>query len=369
MKDDSCEAYIKMSKMRALVDRALKKPENVQRYSRRMNSSPTLVKLGCLPKELNEISNEETPWFCHGLAFRMAMFSDDSDYIFKRLETLLDLCGNADGWQNEYANWNNLADHWAMKWNRFHQFLWLLQCYEYFSQLGLNVSFPASHNQAKPDLLIKGVDQAELYVECFFYSKWWPREFYLEYLLRKIDENLVMKRKYNVKYDASSNPFSSDNQLATTLEQLAEALSSEKLEQLRTAAQLAQPQTVCEIGGVRILLEGEGEYQPSPNAHGDPDYSLPVYLNEIITAKKNSNNLKGSRPNLVMVNALGLDFQFSLANSLANRAAFPELPCSLDEVWISACGIDGRLETSQLVLKLLRDGYAGSSLLLFYDQH
>jgi hypothetical protein len=348
--------------MRALVDRALQKSGDAQRYNRRMMSNPTLVKLGCLPQELTEISHNEPPWFCHGLAFRMATFSDDSDYIFERLETLLELAGNAVGWQNEYANWNNLADHWAKKWDRFHQFLWLLQCYEFFFQRGLNVSFPAHTMQAKPDLLIKGDEQAELYAECFFYSKWWPREFYLEHLLRKIDENLAIKRTYNVVYEPSSNPFSSDNQLTNALEQLEGVLTPERLEQLRAAAQLAQPQTVCEIGDIRILLEGEGEYQPSSNAHGDPDYSLPVYLKEIITAKKNSNNLNGSRPNMVMVNALGLDFQFSLPENPVQGAAITELPCSLDEVWISACGIDGRLETCQQVLKILRDGYAGFGL-------
>jgi hypothetical protein len=352
-----------MSKMKVLVDWALKNSGDAVRYHRRMAANPTLVKLGCLPQELTEISNHESPWLCHGLAFRMATFSDDNDYIFERLETLLKLAENASGWRNEYANWNNPANHWAKKWDKFHHFLWLLQCHEFFSQRGLKVSFPASRNQAKPDLLIAGNGQAELYAECYFYSKWWPREFYFEHLLRKIDKNLAIKRTYNVAYEPSSNPFSSDAQLTIALEQLAGALIPERLEQLRAAAQLVQPQTVCEIGDIRILLEGEGEYQPSTNAHGDPECSLPVYLREIINDKKDSNGLNVSRPNLVLVNALGLDFQFSLPESSVQIAAITKPPCSLDEIWISACGIDGKLETCQQderILKILRVGYSGS---------
>ena len=100
-----------MSKMKALVDRALKNSGDADRYRHRMTSNPTLAKLGCLPQRLDQISNQEPPWFCHGLAFRMATYGDDSDALFGRWETLLKLPQNAVGWQNEYAHWSNVADH------------------------------------------------------------------------------------------------------------------------------------------------------------------------------------------------------------------------------------------------------------------
>jgi hypothetical protein len=345
-----------MSKMKELVDRALNNSGNADRYCRRVNSNPTLAKLGCLPQNLAKISNHEPPWFCHGLAFRMATYSDANDNLFGRWETLLNLPQQADGWHGEYAHWSSATDHWAKKWDRFHHFVWLLQCYEYFSQRGLNVSFPASNKKAKPDLLIKRQGQDGLYAECFFYSKWWPREEYFEELLRKIDKNLTIKRIHNVRHNASSNPFSSDD-----LDHLATALTQEKLAELQAAAQQASPQKVCEIGGFTILLEGEGEYQPSQNAHGDPACSWPVFVEEIIKAKRDSNNLEVSRPNVVMVNGLGLDFQFSHAESLDPVSASAELPCSIDEIWISVCGIDEEFETCPRVRKILRNGYAGSS--------
>jgi hypothetical protein len=347
-----------MSKMKALVDRALKNSGDADRYRRRMTSNPTLAKLGCLPQRLTQISNQEPPWFCHGLAFRMATYGDDSDALFGRWETLLKLPRNAEGWQNEYAHWSNVADHWAKKWDKFHQFLWLLQCYEYFSLRGLNVSFPASNSEGMPDLLIKRQDKEVLYAECFFYSKWWPREEYFKELLRFVDPNLSIKRTHNITLHASNNPFSgeSGDKFAVALDHLATELTPAKLVESRAAAQQVSPHKICEIGCFTIMLEGTGDYRPEVNAHGDPAESLPVFMEEIITAKKNSNNLKGCRPNMVMANALGVDFQLSLAR----HPQIAELPCSIDEIWISACGIDEKLETCQWVRKELREGYAGS---------
>ena len=294
---------------RRLIDLALKNSGNQERYSRRFTANPTLSRLGLLPQAFAEISTDEPPWFCHGLALRMATYSTDK--LFARLNKLLNLAMEADGWQSEYSHWSSDADHWAKKWDKFHQFLWLLQCYEYFSQRGYKVSFPASQ-QAMPDLLIQNGDQNQIYVECYYYSKWWPREHFLESLLWSIDQKLSIKRTHNVSYSNEDNPFSSELTFNNSLSNLASSLTPERLTILRFAAQLASPQKVCMLGVFDILLEGAGTYIPSNNAQGDPSYSWPIFLKEIVKAKKNSNNLVGSRPNIVMVNGLGIDFQFSL---------------------------------------------------------
>ena len=347
--------------MKVLVDQALTNSGNADLYCSRMRSYPNLTKFGCLPENINEISHDESPWFCHGLAFRMATYFDTSDDMFCRLETLLEIAQKANGWCHEYAHWSNANDHWAKKHDKFNQFLWLLQCYEYFTERGHVVSFPATGNsKAMPDLFIEREGQEGLYAECFCYAKWWPREEYLKQLLRKIDINLSIKRTHNIPYKASDNPFYSDDQFNIALEHVAAELTPNRLHELQVAAQCTYPQKVCEIGAFEILLEGSGQYQSSVNAHGDPDYSWPVFVEEIIKAKKCANNLIGSRPNIVMVNALGLDFQFSLPNNRDQGPAIAELPPSLDEVWISACGIDEKLETCQRGPKILRNGYAGS---------
>jgi hypothetical protein len=108
------------------------------------------------------------------------------------------------------------------------------------------------------------------------------------------------------------------------------------------------------------VLDGEGERQARYNAHGDENYSWLVYLREMIDKKAKSNDLNFNRPNIVMVNSLGIDFQLSLNKNSKQKLDLPDLPYSLDEVWISACSIHGKLESCPNVLKLLRNGYIGS---------
>jgi hypothetical protein len=346
-------------KAKELVDLALKNSGNADRYCRRLKSNPTLAELGCLPQNMTEISNLEPRWLCHGLAFRMATYSDDSDDLFDRWETLLKLAQQAEGWSDEYAHWNNVNDHWAKKWDKFHHFLWLLQCYEYFLQRGLNVSFPASNNEAKPDLLIRRLGQEVLYAECYFYSKWWHQEHFLEDLLGFVNPNLRIERKYNLSSNASTNLLAaeSEDQFIALLGHLATALQPDELAKLKSAAKKAWPRTVYETDAFNIILKGSGEYRSDANnAHGNPADSWPVFMKEVIEAKKQSNNLNGSHPNIVMVNGLGVDFQLSHGHA----ASTAELPSSIDEIWIAKCGIDESLENCPPVLKSLREGYAGS---------
>jgi hypothetical protein len=349
---------VEMSKMKTLVDWVLENSGDAARYHRRMTANPTLAKLGCLPRELTDISNHECPWYCHGLAFRMATYSDDKDYFFDRWETLLKLAQKAKGWDGEYARWSNSADHWAKKWDKFEQFIWMLQCYEYFSERGHKVSFPVS-NGASPDLLVERQGLGKIYAECYFYSKWWMQKGYLWELLRKIDENLSIKHTHNVKIDPSKNPFLEGKQFVTAFGQLAEALTPVRLAELRVAAKEITPQTVCEFGDNKFLLDGEGYYGGSLNAQGDEAVSLPIYLNEIIMAKKDKNNLNGSRPNIVMANTIIEDFQLGFPKSQDLVPANLVLPVDIDEVRISICGFAGKLEACQQVLKIWRNGYAG----------
>ena len=343
--------------MKSLIDLALSISANESRYQSRLASYPSLTKFGCLPEQVSDIASDEGTWFCHGLAFRMATHAND---CFAQWEELFNKVQQADGWDKEYENWNKPSDHWAKKWDRFHRLLWMLQCYEYFTESDHKVSFPqAIKNQAMPDMLVKRSGQDALYVECKFYSKWWLQEDFVKELLHFIDPNLKIERQHNVYL--SSNPFSdvqSDVQFEKTLACLAVEITLNRLADLRKLAEKKSPQPLCEIGDVKVLLEGEDEYQPGPNAHGDPAGSWPIYVDEIIRGKKGSNNLGNCRPNLVLVNGLGLDFQISFGEGFQIKD--PQSP--IDEIWISKCGIDGKLAECADVEKALRPGYDGSGL-------
>jgi hypothetical protein len=289
----------------------------------------------------------------------MATFSDGEEGILARWERMLAAAASGTGWAGEYGRW---SDNWALDWNRFHHFLWLLQCYDYFSQKGHNVSFPpANKNEAMPDLLIKRAGQKDVYAECYFYSKWWPQLEFLEYVLRKIDSNLKIRLTHNIGRGPESSLFNRGN-FANTLANVATNLTRSKIAELRELAKQIYPQEVCKFGDVIVELEGEGEYQPSLNAHGDPDYSWPVFFKELAESKNNSNNLENCRPNIVMANGLGLDYQLSF-QAAPNGV---EIPNSIDEIWVAKCGVNeslGNAIENGRLHQTLRSGYSGALLL------
>ncbi len=218
--------------MQELVERALDYAVDESRYLSRLNSHPNLANLGCVPKNMQEISNDQKPWFCHGLAFRMATYSDSSDYLFHRWERLLEGAKTAEGWTNEYAEWGQPNDHWAKRWDRFYQFLWLLQCYEYLSECAHVVSFPLSGRVRKPDLHVVRADGTEMFVECYFYTKWWAYEHFIEDLLGVFDGNLTVKRTHNIAFTSDENPMSGNNDkpFVKMLSALEKSLRPEKLD-------------------------------------------------------------------------------------------------------------------------------------------
>ena len=318
---------------------------NDARYLQRLRSFPAIASLGCMPGTMKEIIQGQPPYLFHGLAFRLATYPVHCDKFFSRWEELLLGARKAKGWNQEYAYWDKRGDHWAIKWDRFYHFLWLLQCYEYFSERSCYVSFPASKTDSRPDLRIVQTDGSVFFAECYFYTKWWAQELLLEELLEAIDQNLILERTHNIRIADSDNPLSVNNgeKFVDTLATLEGALGPTRLDRLRGMAQKISPQLVCSIGDFSVQLESSiGEYQPSQNVQGDPSASWPTFVKEIIAAKSSSNDLGSHRPNLVMVNGLGLDFQLSHGKS--HRT--PVLPEPLDEMRIYRCGIGDRVGDS-----------------------
>ena len=343
---------------KALIKSALEFSANKDSYWRRRTSNPLLSELGKLPDEIDEIICDQKPNFCHSLALRMATYSDNSDNLFKRWNTLLENAKKADGWENEYENWSNENNHWAIEWDRFNQFLWFLQCFEYFSENSQSVSFPTSKEKA-PDLCVQKANGKKVFVECYYYTKWWGREHFLEDLLNAIDTKLKIKRKYNFSYKESGNPMA-DKNFVETLAILKDNFTEAKLLEHRTNAGIVSPQLVCDIGDFSILLEGNGEYQPDDNnAQGDPSNSRDVFLQEIINHKKDKNDLGCHHPNLLMVNSLGLDFQLIFDEKIQNvdfsKVDWPE---SLDKVRIYKCGINDRVSNCDRMSLQLQSGPA-----------
>ncbi len=330
-----------VAEARALVRQALENAGDQSRFESRRNAFPLLTKLGCLPSDLDGILIDNGPSVFHTLAFRMATYNGES--CFHRWEQLLSQVCKLEGWESEYSNWNSEQDHWAIKWNKFNQFLWMLQCCEYFADKGDKVSFPYSKTMAKPDIHVKYRDGSELYVECYQYTKWWGTEQLVEGLLSAVDQNLRIERMHNLTYE--NNPFANnpDEAVIEVLVELRKNLNPDRLADLRKQACIGTPVDVCELGSFVVLLDGPGAYSARPNRHGDPNDSWPVFRDEILRSKKESNDLPNQKPNLLLVSCLGIDFQ----TSLNENSKVSCLPSSLDEVWFCTCGIDDKIETSR----------------------
>lgn len=201
------------------------------------------------------------------------------------------------------------------------------------------MSFPYAKKSRKPDIHVKYRDTSELYVECYHYSKWWWVEHLVEEVLSAMDRNLRIERVHNVAYE--NNPFGdSDEAVIKVLAKLRKYLAPDRLADLRRQASEETPVEVCEIGDFNVLLYGCGAYSARSNRHGEPINSWPVFRNEILKEKKCKNDLQNHRPNLLMVNCLGIDFQASLNDSSEVSC----LPRSIDEVWFCTCGINDKIE-------------------------
>lgn len=329
------------SEAQSFVRQVLENSADQCRLESRRNAFPLLTKLGCVPSSLDEILFDSCPSVFHSLAYRMATYNGDS--LFHRWESLLSQASECEGWESEYSNWSSQQDHWAMKWNKFSQFLWMLQSYEYFANTGGKVSFPYSTTMAKPDIHVKCRDGSELYVECYHYTKWWGTEHLVEDLLCALDKNLRIERMHNLKYD--NNPFAdtADKAVVEALAELGRHLDPITLEGLRAKAQKETPVEVCKLGDFIVLLDGPGDYRARDNANGDSNESWHVFREEILRTKAESNDLGNHKPNLLLVNCLGVDFQISL-NETSEVSC---LPSTLDEVWFCTCGINDKIEKSR----------------------
>lgn len=325
---------------RSFVQQALDNAADEHRFESRKKKYPLLNELGCLPSGLDGILRDCGPSVFHGLAFRMATY--EGECLFRRWEQLLSQACKFGGWDGEYSNWNSQQDHWAIKWNRFNQFLWMMQCAEYFAGEGGEVSFPySSSDEAMPDILVRNGDGSQFYVECYHYTKWWGTEQMVKDLLSAVDKHLYIERFGNLPYD--NNPFADDPE--KIFAELYKHLNPDQLAELKQQAHFETPVEVCELGDFVVLLEGPGTYCPRHNAHGDPRESWPVFQKEILRKKANENGLPKHRPNLLLVNCLAIDFQLSLEQHSNDL----RLPWSLDELWLCSCGVDGDIASSSKV--------------------
>ncbi len=321
-----------MKSLKSLLEKLLNNEINEDRfYSRKL-------RYNCIenyiPGSFNDIIGDTGPWYIHGLAFRMATFSSESELFFERLNTLLEISENLDGWCNESEN-TGLS--WSRNYDELFQHLWMLQCVEYFTERECYVCFAGRQGRKAPDLKVKSDEEKYYYVECYVYSKWWFFEIFIEDVIGLIDPHLQIERTYNTQGCGSHV------EMKKIMDEICGILSPSNLESAKVGASQTSPYIMYDRNGIQLSMHGEGVYQASQNAHGDPSMSANVYVKEIIANKQDRNDLKSHRPNLLMVNGLGIDFQNILFANRVGPISFQS--DSIDELELYACGIDEKVSS------------------------
>ncbi len=295
-----------MATLREEILKILSVPDRELTYNRRLARYSNLSPF--TPDNFTDIIEDNGPWFVHGLAFRMATFSLANENIFQRLNDLIEIAKQLDGWKNESKN-TGLS--WSNNYDKFFHFMWMLQCMEYFREKDCEVRFADTTNTKQPDLIIKPVS------------------------LNLIHPDLRIERTYNIKTKDQGIVFDG------LLTGIGNILTPEKLGAAEKEASIKSPYLINESGNIRILLDGDGEYQASVNSHGDPTKSVRVYLNEIVKSKEKQNNLASYRPNILIVNGLGIDYQNVFFSNSAEELYLNS--ANIDRVELFACGIDARI--------------------------
>lgn len=279
---------------------------------------------------------ESPPYYCHYMAWRLGAWpnTQGAEALFRRLEELLRCAEELPDWKHEKSLLldTDFAAFWSL--------VWQLQVAEYLSEIGEEVNWAESG----PDLSIK-VGGERWFVECYIYQKSFGLVHFLEDLLKQLDPAICTRYDrclpFSLPHDTDRGPFL-DEILSPFLDPSYLANAKERARQRHPVFLYKHPDSsLC------VYVEGSGQYMPNYNVVGHPESYLETALREAVRAKRNSNDLKNHRPNLVAVNYL-LSTDYQLAESLRRTPSLPENDTNIDVLTVSVAGIDERLSRGKL---------------------
>jgi hypothetical protein len=91
-----------MATLREVILKMLSAPGRELTYNKRLARYRNLSRF--VPDNFSDIIEDNGPWFVHGLAFRIATFPLASENVFQRLNDLIEIAEQLDGWENESKN-------------------------------------------------------------------------------------------------------------------------------------------------------------------------------------------------------------------------------------------------------------------------
>lgn len=288
------------------------------------------------PLDLLERHRASPPYFCHYMAWRLGVWSNES--LFERLEELLRKAEALQSWPSERGLLESAeyADFWSL--------VWQLQMAEYLCLVGSDVRWCGSG----PDLAAH-IGGKNLFVECYTYRKSFGLRTFLQDVLAELGNDIKLDHDWFM-------PFSLPMPRASEFldRTLTPFLDEAQMERLRAEARERYPVKVIRPADTLIVyITGPDvqAYDPSilPHRTGDPMEYIAVILREAISAKSGSNRLGDHRPNLVAVSYL-LSTEAAAAFDLRDARGPVELGPNIDALAMSGIGIDEQLSRDTLIL-------------------
>ena len=283
--------------------------------------------------------SHKPPYYCHYLAWRLGTWHNET--LFEFFDRLLAVAAKLPNWKREFNSFRNSCDfgeYWSL--------LWQLQVGHFFASREKFVKW----NVTGPDLEVV-TDQGPLFIECYSYRKSFAiKEFIQELFFHlglgyRIDVTHRSYIRFYLPQDRNRDDFL--HELFSPY--LDKAFIGEKCRE----AQKVYPVPLPVPNGAKnfhVLMEGNNikNYDPAryENYAGCPEGYLSEAIKEGVKNKRNSNQLKHYRPNVLAINyLLSSDFQTARDRQerLGTQPPKIDFGTELDAVLIAACGIDQEL--------------------------
>jgi hypothetical protein len=234
----------------------------------------------------------------------------------------------------------------------FYGFLSELKVASLLAEKDITFSFLLTSNNPSPDFRAE-IDSKKIYVEVTTPRKHYPALQACEEGLQKIDHRFKFGRKYALMptYEGHQpgKPFA-EIEIYKLIEKRLADYSDEPLK--------ANPIPVWgnsdEHTLFGLLVDDQIERVPDPNnAHGDHHDSTAKFIQEILDAKKNKNNLKNLRPNILWVEGLWIaEWQTAEMDKVPwNDLNWPD---EIDALVLTVCGIDSTYSSESVKFVSLR---------------
>jgi len=281
--------------------------------------------------------SDKPPYYCHYIAWRLGTWHDD--HLFEIFDSLLGVAAELPNWEREFSSFKascDFAEYWSL--------LWQLQVGYFFATKENSVSW----NPDGPDLEVN-TKEGIFFVECYSFRKSFGIEEFIREIFSHLDRRIRVVHRSYMPFQLPQNKDTEGflNDLFSPY------LDKAFIEKKRMEAKKSYPIPLPVPSGSKnfhVFLEGEDidNYDPTVfvSFTGDPERYLSDAIDKAVGNKRDSNQLRGYRPNVLAINYL-LSSDYQTARSRHQQLGI-EMPSinygtTLDAVLLAACGIDQEL--------------------------